>query len=105
MSFEPRLWTRLEYEETPIWVRPGRPDWFVPNRAGDDVLRELTAGRCAPLDLVERRFLERLPRGEPRDYAGRHAHLTTDRLRELGQQQLELARGLARLTASRSSRP
>jgi len=83
MPFDPRLWSRLEHEETPIWVRPDWPDWFVPNGAGDLVLRELAAGRRASHDLVERRFLERLPAGEPRDYQGRHAHLTTDRLREL----------------------
>ncbi len=90
LSFDPRLWTRLEHEGTPIWVRPDRPDGFVPNRAGDEVLCELAAGgggsagaAAAPLDLGAQRFLARLPVGAPREYAGRHAHRTTDRLQEL----------------------
>jgi len=83
MPFDLGLWSRLEHGEIPIWVRPDKPDWFVPNRAGDGVLCELVAGRQTALGLVERRFLERLPNGKPRDYSGRHAHLTTDRLREL----------------------
>jgi MoaA/NifB/PqqE/SkfB family radical SAM enzyme/SAM-dependent methyltransferase len=83
MSFDPGVWSRLEYGETPIWVQPDKPDWFVPNRAGDLLLRAIVADRRKALDLAERRFLDRLPGGGPRDHSGRHAHLTTDRLREL----------------------
>jgi len=41
MAFDPRLWTRLKHDGVPIWVRPDRPDWFVPNRSGDALLQAL----------------------------------------------------------------
>ena len=28
-------WQRLEFQNTPIYVRPDVPDWFVPNQAAD----------------------------------------------------------------------
>lgn len=33
-------WERLEYDRTPIYLQPDRPDWFVPNRAADRLLQE-----------------------------------------------------------------
>ena len=44
MSFDPTLWTRLEFDGVPIYVRQGKPDRFVPNRGGDRALRELRTG-------------------------------------------------------------
>ena len=41
MSFQPNLWTRLEFDGQPIYLRGDRPDWFVPNSRGDDILRDL----------------------------------------------------------------
>jgi MoaA/NifB/PqqE/SkfB family radical SAM enzyme/ubiquinone/menaquinone biosynthesis C-methylase UbiE len=32
---------RIEYENTPIYVRPDGPDWFVPNKAADRLLLDL----------------------------------------------------------------
>lgn len=34
-------WQRLEYENTPIYVHPDAPDWFVPNPAADAALELL----------------------------------------------------------------
>jgi MoaA/NifB/PqqE/SkfB family radical SAM enzyme/ubiquinone/menaquinone biosynthesis C-methylase UbiE len=31
-------WQRIEYENIPIYIRPARPDWFVPNKAADQLL-------------------------------------------------------------------
>ena len=42
MPFDPALWTRLEQDGVPIWIRPDRPDWLVPNRSGDAVLSRLS---------------------------------------------------------------
>jgi len=83
MPFDPRCWTRLEHAGVPIWVRPDRPDWLVPNRAGDAVLRGLAGREPSGLDLAAQRFLRRLPDEAAREYEGRHALLRTDHLREL----------------------
>lgn len=83
MPFDPDLWTRLEYSGVPVYVRPDRPDWMVPNRSGDRVLRELTEGGTPATDPRTERFLRRLPDDEVRDYPGRYPLLKTDRLREL----------------------
>ena len=34
-------WQRLEYDTTPIYIRPGVPDWFVPNQMADTALAKL----------------------------------------------------------------
>jgi len=83
MSFDPDLWTRLEYDGVPVWVRPDKPDWLVPNRSGDSTLRRLAGGERPGLDLHEQRFLARLPDDPRRRYTGRYPLLGTDRLREL----------------------
>ena len=86
MSFDISLWTRMEFDGTGIYVRPDRPDWFVPNTAGDDVLRGMAGACCggeAPVDPRVRRFLDRLPDTPPSPYAGRADVLRTDRLAEV----------------------
>jgi MoaA/NifB/PqqE/SkfB family radical SAM enzyme/SAM-dependent methyltransferase len=83
MEFDPRAWTRLEFEGIPIYLRPEMPDWFVPNDAGDRLLRRLSVEGTTGLVAAERRFLDRLPRSRDRAYAGRHALLRTDSLKEL----------------------
>ena len=44
MAFDVAAWNRLEFDGTPIYVRPDKPDWFVPNAAGDNVLQQLAVG-------------------------------------------------------------
>jgi MoaA/NifB/PqqE/SkfB family radical SAM enzyme len=73
----------LEYVGVPIYVRPEKPDWLVPNRAGDQVLQELMANGQPILDPKKQRFLQRLPDDDVREYTGRYSLLKTDRLREL----------------------
>jgi MoaA/NifB/PqqE/SkfB family radical SAM enzyme/SAM-dependent methyltransferase len=67
----------------PVYVRPEKPDWMVPNQAGDAVLQELVSGKRATVDAMAQRFLQRLPDGALRAYPGRQALLKTDHLREL----------------------
>ena len=83
MAFDPKLWTRLEHDGTPIWVRPDKPDWFVPNREGDRWLCGLAEDAAPPPDAAGQRFLRRLPDGETACYTGRAELLRTDHLREL----------------------
>ena len=81
--FVPSAWTRLEYEGTPVYVRDCEPCWFVPNMAGDRLLRAVLAGESPNGDLAAARFLARLPAGGRAAYAGRATRLGEPELREL----------------------
>jgi MoaA/NifB/PqqE/SkfB family radical SAM enzyme/SAM-dependent methyltransferase len=82
MNFQRELWTRFEADGLPIYVRGDRPQWFVPNTAGDRILQDWPNAR-ANGDLQVRRFIERLP-GEPAlPYSGRDQVLKLQHLREL----------------------
>jgi 7,8-dihydro-6-hydroxymethylpterin dimethyltransferase len=83
MAFQKELWTRFEFQGIPVHVRGDKPDWFVPNEAGDRILQELARSGANGLDIQARRFLARLPEEPVRPYAGRAAHLATEHLREI----------------------
>ncbi len=83
MSFHPHLWQRIEEEGTPIYLHGDRPNWFVPNRAGDRILQDLASGREVCDDQAVRRFLERLPEIPAIPYPGRGALLSAEQLCEL----------------------
>lgn len=83
VTFNPQLWTRLLADGIPIYVRPDRPEWFVPNTAGDQLLQDVAAISGSDATWEARRFLERLPDSPAVDYRGRAEHLTTDSLREV----------------------
>ena len=83
MAFQKDLWTRFDFKGTPVYLRGDKPDWFVPNEAGDKILQELDSGGKNGLDIQAQRFLARLPDDPVRPYAGRAAYLPTDHLREL----------------------
>ncbi len=83
MAFRRDLWTRFEFKGTPIYVRGDKPDWLVPNDAGDKVLQELARSGANGLDIQAQRFLARLADEPVRPYEGRAEHLKTDHLREL----------------------
>lgn len=83
MAFRPELWTRFELNGTPIYLRGDKPDWFVPNEAGDKILQELSKNGKNGLDIAARRFLSRLPDEPVQAYQGRAAYLKTDHLREV----------------------
>ena len=81
--FEPAAWTRLAFEDTPIYVRDCEPCWFVPNAAGDRLLQKVLTGSVPDGDMAAARFLARLPVGGRTDYPGRAALLGEPQLREL----------------------
>ncbi|HSK10658.1 MAG TPA: radical SAM protein, partial [Vicinamibacterales bacterium] len=96
----PRLqgWRRLEFEGTPIYVRPEEPDWLVPTPRADAILRDLIAGRGrgeaaarygsawgASEDLAwedVHRTIERLPARAPRPRSPRAELRGLEGLRE-----------------------
>lgn len=85
MPFSIRNWTRYEADDgTPVYIRGERPDWFVPNEAGDRILKGLVDSGPVDLDLEARLFLARLP-DDPKgpSYGGRAGYLSLDHLREL----------------------
>jgi len=75
---------RLAFEGTPIYVDPDGPDWFVPNTAGDNLLKgDLPAhGPDMATIAAGQRFLSLLPEPRPADYAGRKPHLALSHLDE-----------------------
>ncbi len=83
MTFRPDLWTRFTFQGTPIYIRGDKPDWFVPNEPGDQILQKLSDRTESCLDMTAQQFLARLPDEPVQPYEGRAAHLQTDRLREV----------------------
>ncbi len=83
MAFIPAEWTRLECRDLPVYIQKGKPAWFVPNRAGDRIIRELGKTPRGDLSLSAERFLSRLPDTRPESYEGRAAYLETAHIREL----------------------
>ncbi|MBT3219979.1 MAG: radical SAM protein, partial [Proteobacteria bacterium] len=83
MTFQPDAWERFVFDETPIYVRPGNGDWFVPNHAGDELLRTLPLGQAGSRDVMASRFLDRLPPGDAAPFAGRSEVLELKALSEL----------------------
>ncbi len=83
MSFDSKYWTRLQFESTPIYIRPGGPEWFVPNLAGDKILQNIAGGADTNGDISAQRFLSRLSPATTTAYPGRAAFLKADKLSEL----------------------
>ncbi len=83
-KYEPTAWTRLEFEDTPIYVRDCSPGWFVPNGSGDRLLSELTQDSSGKSGEVSaQRFMQRLPVGGKLEYSGSERRLDSTHLREL----------------------
>lgn len=83
MSFDPSCWQRIEHDAVAVYLRADQPAWFVPNRAGDEILQRLQSGAVASESVAVQRFLQRLPDGAVTPYPGRATLLCTDSLREL----------------------
>jgi hypothetical protein len=85
MAFDPQLWNRFEGGGAPVYVRKDRPDWFVPNKAGDRILSMADSSHSLNTngDLATSRFLDRLPGSQPFEYPGRASLLKTEYFREL----------------------
>lgn len=76
-------WTRLTSHDLPVYVLPDGPEWFVPNRSGDELLRRLQSDPSRDPAADALRFLDRLPDGSPSRYSGRSDERSLDRLSEL----------------------
>ncbi len=76
-------WTRVEFEGTPIYLQADKPDWFVPNSAGDGLLRKIMSSGVIPDDVEALGFLERLPEYRADAYDGRADILSLNRLSEV----------------------
>lgn len=83
MAYRRDLWSRIEHNGIPVYVRLDRPAWFVPNQAGDQVLLHLAPGLPNDGNHLVQRFLNRLPDCEPKEYPGRASFLEIEHLREL----------------------
>lgn len=83
MPFRIDLWSRYEFQGTPIYIRGDKPDWFVPNEAGDKILQKMAQNGWQGLDITAQRFLDRLPNEPVRPYRGRLDHLKVEELREI----------------------
>ncbi len=82
MTFPIHDWRRCEAAGTPIYIQEQRPDWFVPNAAGDLILQKLARGEPVE-DISAQRFLTRLPAAAAPPYPGRAALLALTEIREL----------------------
>lgn len=73
-------WQRIEYENTPIYLQPERPDWFVPNKAADHELLEWLENGKANKNVDS--LLKRIDGMAGRDYQSRSDQLKLDSLKE-----------------------
>ncbi len=81
--FQPRAWRRIYYDNTPIYLSETEPNWFVPNTAGDRLLRGLAREITSERKYTTLKFLSRLPATGSFDYAGRGSELELERIGEL----------------------
>jgi MoaA/NifB/PqqE/SkfB family radical SAM enzyme/SAM-dependent methyltransferase len=73
-------WKRIEFDNTPIFIRADVPDWFVPNQAADDALaKQLKQGK-APDEI--KNLLKRIGGPAEKDYQSRTEKLEIDSLKE-----------------------
>lgn len=75
MTFDPSRWIRFQWADTPVWICPDRPSWFVPTSAGDKLLQQVASG-SSDYNLESLAFLQRLPESYKDNYEGRHALLS-----------------------------
>ncbi len=76
--------SRLVFEDTPIYVHPAGPDWFVPNAAGDRLLNGGLPEHGMDIAgiLALQRFLSVLPEPPQEQYKGRRDYLSLSHLEE-----------------------
>ncbi len=85
VQFSMHAWQRFFVQDTPIYISGADPHWFVPNRAGDELLKQLQQGVSPDGNISTRKFLARLPGAGSTStgYIGRSSVLRLDKLREL----------------------
>jgi MoaA/NifB/PqqE/SkfB family radical SAM enzyme/2-polyprenyl-3-methyl-5-hydroxy-6-metoxy-1,4-benzoquinol methylase len=76
-------WRRYFYGEIPIYFSIEEPNWFVPNRRGDEILQGIAGGRPIDGRLDALRLLSRIPQPRPAAYPGRADVLKPERISEL----------------------
>ncbi len=83
MIFNINDWKRYDGEGIPIYFNSKESDWFVPNSAGDSLLRDMAQGKNIGNDFFMQRFIKRLPQMISSPYTGRNDHLLPGKLNEL----------------------
>jgi MoaA/NifB/PqqE/SkfB family radical SAM enzyme/SAM-dependent methyltransferase len=73
----------MESSKTPIYLKKDSSDWFVPNKAADDILNALLQGKKVGDSLDLQKLLNRFQDAPQEAYQGRAAFLAPDHLREL----------------------
>ena len=77
---------RLVFNTMPIYILPDRPEWLVPNTAGDQLLSdgesEKNSNRPLMADLRQKQFMSLLPSADEQPYTGRNDYLALNRLEE-----------------------
>lgn len=73
---------RLEFDGTPIYVRPDMPDWVVPASQLDDAIQQIAEPLSAADELLFSRMLSRIDDKPPQTYQGRQAFKTAGKLKE-----------------------
>ena len=76
-------WVRLSHGDTPVYFSKESPNWFVPNRRADEILRGLLNGASVDGDLRALRLMSRLPEARKLDYSGRSGSLSLEKIGEL----------------------
>lgn len=75
-------WQRIEFDNTPIYIRPDGPDWFVPNPAADDALKKLLNGGGTSEKNGIRHLMNRINGSIETNYQSRADQLQIDSLKE-----------------------
>ncbi|ASQ89711.1 methyltransferase type 11 [Prosthecochloris sp. GSB1] len=83
MDYHISDWNRLVSGNTPVYVSRSTANWFVPNAAGDRILRQLAAEAGQNGSAERLAFLSRLPENNASAYEGRRSSLDLENIREL----------------------
>ncbi len=79
MSLPP--WQRFVVDQSPIYILPEQPDWFVPSVSARPLVDSLLSGR-SPSHLAETCLASQLTRPAPSKYTGRADYLKLQSLKE-----------------------
>ncbi len=83
LMFNPEDWRRVEYKNIPIYISEKEPNWFVPNKLGDNIIQSMLKGMSPDGNSQVLQFLYSLPSVKSITYEGRSKYLQLDRISEL----------------------